>query len=53
VEVISRILDHFDGHADYGLRDIIAFLDANPGLKSVNADVPRHWKAFRDGGASP
>jgi spore coat polysaccharide biosynthesis protein SpsF (cytidylyltransferase family) len=47
VTVISRVLDHFDGCADYRLGDIIAFLDANPNLKSVNADTPRRWKAYR------
>ena len=47
--VISRILEHFDGRTDYSLGEIIAFLDANPDLKALNADVPRRWKALRDG----
>lgn len=48
VQVISRILDHFRDRPEFGLSDIISFLDANPALAAINRDVPRHWKEFRE-----
>ena len=46
--VLEAILAHFAGQREFGVAEIIAFLDANPGLKSLNAAVPRRWKMYRD-----
>lgn len=46
-QVISAVLETFVGRPDFSLAEIIAFLDANPGLSRLNRDVPRRWKAFR------
>jgi spore coat polysaccharide biosynthesis protein SpsF (cytidylyltransferase family) len=45
--VIEAVLDHFGVANGFSLSDIIAFLDANPAVVSVNRDVHRRWKAYR------
>jgi spore coat polysaccharide biosynthesis protein SpsF (cytidylyltransferase family) len=47
VAVIDAIVAHFKGRDDFSLTEIIAFLDAHPEVSSLNANVPRRWKAFR------
>ena len=46
--VIDAIVTHFAPRWDFGLDEIIAFLDANTNVARLNADVPRRWKAFRN-----
>lgn len=46
--VIGAVVERFAGQPDVGLREILAFLDANPALRDVNAAVARRWKQFRD-----
>ena len=48
--VLEAVLDHFAGRPDYGLGELIAFLDAAPELAALNKDVPRRWKEFRADG---
>jgi len=46
--LIERIYTQFMPHSpDFSLGDMIAFLDANPGLAAQNAEVPRRWAKFR------
>lgn len=45
--VVEAIFDHFAGHDDFSLDDIITFLDRNPDLRRHNATVVRRWKTFR------
>lgn len=47
VPVVSAVFDHFGARADFGLAEIIAFMDAHPELRRLNADVPRRWKQYR------
>lgn len=37
-ELVRRIYDYF-GHGDFGWRDVLALLDANPDWTQINADV--------------
>ena len=48
LEVIRIILGHFSGRIDYGLEEIIEFLDSNQTISRINRDVPRRWKTARD-----
>lgn len=49
IAVISAILERFANQPDVGVRDIIAFLDANPEIRGANATVTRRWKQYRSG----
>ncbi|MBF0249336.1 MAG: glycosyltransferase family protein [Alphaproteobacteria bacterium] len=46
--VIDAIVVHFGGRDNFTLDEIIAFLDANPELRTSNQNVPRLWKQYRD-----
>lgn len=46
--LMEAVLSHFSGRDDFGLTDLIAFLDSHPDLAAGNCDVPRRWKEFRD-----
>ena len=47
-EVISRIFEHFHPeNPDFGLAQVIEFMNAHPELASLNAGVERRWKKFR------
>jgi spore coat polysaccharide biosynthesis protein SpsF len=48
--VIEQILKHFMvlGKDDYGLTDIIQFLDKEPNIKKYNQDIIRQWKQYRN-----
>ena len=48
--VIEAVLSYFKGKRDFSLSDIITFLNANPGIVSLNRDVPRRWRAYRSPG---
>ena len=49
VYVMSKIFEHFHtvNNENFGIDDIIEFMDSNPDLKKINAEVPRRWKAIR------
>lgn len=49
VYVVSKIFEHFHAlnNENFGIDDIIEFMDSNPDLKKLNADVPRRWKEVR------
>ena len=49
--VIAAVLERFADRPDVGLRDILAFLDANPEIRESNAAVARRWKQYRTDGA--
>ena len=50
LRVMEAVLDHFSGRGDFGLIDVIEFLDAHPQIAALNRNVPRRWKVFRDDG---
>lgn len=47
LRVVSAVLEHFRDRPDFTLRDVIAFLDASPAVKTLNQKVPRRWREFR------
>lgn len=49
IYVISKIIKHFHSirNENFGIDDIIEFMDGNPDLKKMNAEVPRRWKEAR------
>ena len=49
VYVVSKIFEHFHAlnNENFGIDDIINFMDSNPDLKKMNAEVPRRWKELR------
>ena len=47
-QVIARVIEHFSGRADFGLEEIIEFMDSNPEIANINRQVPRRWKQYRD-----
>lgn len=49
VYVISTIIEHFNSEKNnnYGIEEIFQFLDCNPELIKLNADIPRKWKKVR------
>ena len=47
IHVISNILTHFAGRSNFSLDELIAYMDARPELRAMNATVPRKWKVFR------
>ena len=44
-----KIFEHFRAlnNENFGINDIIEFMDGNPDLKRMNAKVPRKWKEAR------
>ena len=50
--MISKIIKHFHSirNENFGIDDIIQYMDGNPNLKKMNSDVPRRWKALRGEG---
>ncbi len=46
-EVIRAIIEHFHPRNNYSLAEIISFLDANPDIATINKDVHRRWKQYR------
>ncbi len=49
IYVVSKIFEHFlsEKNQNFGIDDIIEFMDSNPNLKKMNAEVPRRWKEAR------
>ena len=49
VYVISKIFEYFCAlnNENFGIDDIIEFMDGNPDLKKINSGVPRRWKETR------
>jgi len=49
IYVVSKIFDHYDSrnNLNFGLDDIIKFMDSKPNLKKLNSAVPRRWKEAR------
>jgi len=47
-EVITRIIDYFEGRTNFSLEEIIQFLDKTPAVADMNREVPRRWKQFRE-----
>jgi len=49
IYVISKIFEHFQslGKKNFGIDDIIDFMDNNSNLKKINSNIPRRWKALR------
>jgi len=49
VYVVSKIFKHFHAlnNENFGIDDIIEFMDSNPDLKKINSEVPRRWKEAR------
>ena len=45
--VLEVVLGHFAGRPDFGLGEVIAFLDREPALAALNQNVARRWKEFR------
>lgn len=46
--LMNHIISHFYPKDDFSLKDILKFLEENKELKSINSDVPRRWKEYRD-----
>jgi spore coat polysaccharide biosynthesis protein SpsF len=49
IYVVSKIFEYFRAlnNENFGIDDIIEFMDGNPDLKKINAEVPRRWKKVR------
>jgi spore coat polysaccharide biosynthesis protein SpsF len=45
LEFVRQVYTHFDGQAGFGWRDVLALLEKEPGLASINADI-KHKSAF-------
>ncbi|OGN89162.1 MAG: hypothetical protein A2Y88_01245 [Chloroflexi bacterium RBG_13_48_10] len=45
LEFVKRIFDHFQGQSHFSWWDVLALLEKEPGLASINADV-KHRSAF-------
>ena len=46
--VIEKILMHFNQRPDFTLRELIDFMDKNPNLREMTANVERRWKQYRE-----
>lgn len=46
--VIEKILMHFNQRPDFTLRELIDFMDKNPNLREMTANVERRWKRYRE-----
>ncbi len=50
-ELVAAIYEHFmPTKPGFSLADVIAFLDANPHLARMNANVERRWRKYRHDG---
>ena len=49
IYVVSQIFEYFRAlnNENFGIDDIIEFMDGNPDLKKINFGVPRRWKETR------
>jgi len=47
IELISFVIEQFDGRLDFSLEEIIALLDSNEKMRSINNHVVRRWKEYR------
>ena len=47
LEIITAVFHHFGDEQNFGLTDIIKFLDCHPSLKKKNQDVVRRWRQYR------
>jgi len=49
IYVVSKIFEYFCAlnNENFGIDDIIEFMDGNPDLKKMNSEVPRRWKEAR------
>lgn len=47
LEIITAVFHHFGDEKNFGLTDIIKFLDCHPSLKKKNQDVVRRWRQYR------
>jgi spore coat polysaccharide biosynthesis protein SpsF len=45
LEFVRQIFTHFEGQSDFGWQEVLALLEQEPGLSSINADV-KHKSAF-------
>lgn len=52
MSVLEAVLEHFAGRSDFGLGEIIAFLEGNPDIAGLNAHVERRWKQYRTDAAA-
>ncbi len=48
LELVTAIIGHFGSRTDFTLAEIIAFIDGDPALKKMNANVERRWKQSID-----
>ena len=50
VYVITKIIEHFtiNNNENFGIEEIIKFMDANTNIKNKNINVHRNWKIFRE-----
>ena len=49
IYVVTKIFEYFSTkkNENFGIEEIIKFMDANTDIKNKNINVPRHWKVFR------
>ena len=47
LEVITAIFQHFEQSANFGLVEVIDFLDGHPELREKNKKVFRRWRQYR------
>jgi len=49
IYVVSKIFEYFHAlnNENFGIDDIIEFMDGNPNIKKMNSEVPRRWKEAR------
>jgi len=45
--VIQNILNYFSGQPNFGLAQIIEYLDCHPEITGLNNNLPRRWKEYR------
>ena len=46
--VIKKLLENFSQRTDFSLEDLIKFMDENPHLRELTANVERRWKQYRE-----
>jgi spore coat polysaccharide biosynthesis protein SpsF len=53
LQVIKAIFNHFSDRPNFGLDDVIKFMDENPNLSKININIPRQWKQYRNDQDNP
>ena len=47
MQVMESIINHFSPRDDFGLEEIIEYLDENPEIMELNKNVQRRWKEYQ------